>query len=139
MSESRSPVLTEHIHRLRVRYQETDAQGHAHHATYLNWFEVGRIELLRACGLSYRHLEETGVMLVVIEASCQYHTPVRYDDLIEITTRVLRSRGTRIRHGYEINCDERLVARGETTIASVNRDGRVVRLPDWLQIRDSEL
>lgn len=121
---------------IRVRYQETDAQGHTHHTTLINWFEIGRIEMLRAAGYSYRELEEAGILLVVTEVGCNYHSPTRYDDLVHLTTRVVHARGTRIRHDYEIRHDDRLVATGHTVVASVNPQGKPVRLPEWLRSRE---
>jgi len=127
--------LVQHQHEIRVRYQETDAQGHVHHTTYLNYFEIGRVEMLRAAGFSYRELEQQGIMLVVAEANCQYFAPAVYDDLLTVTTRVIRSKGVRIRHDYEIRRDETLIVMGHTVVASLGKDGKVKRLPEWLRIR----
>jgi acyl-CoA thioester hydrolase len=129
-----SPVT--HTIPIRVRYQETDAQGHTHHTTLINWFEIGRIEMLRAAGYNYRELEDAGILLVVTEVGCNYHSPTRYDDLVQLTTRVVTARGTRIRHEYEIRHEERLVATGYSVVASVNPQGKPVRLPEWLRSRD---
>ena len=71
---------------LRVRYAETDKMGVVYHANYFVWFEVGRCELLRAVGRSYRDLEETGIGLPVIEAHCEYKMPARYDDELQVKT-----------------------------------------------------
>ena len=73
---------------VRVRYPEVDRMGVAHHATHFVWFEVGRTELMRAKGVTYRRLEDDGVYLPVIEAACAYHAPARYDDLLCVVTRV---------------------------------------------------
>lgn len=126
--------LREHEHSIRVRYQETDAQGHVHHTTYVNYFEIGRIEMLRAAGYSYRALEDQGVMLVVSEVNCQFFAPARYDDLLTLKTRVVSAKGVRIRHEYEILRDETLMARGSTVVAAVGKDGKVKRLPHWLKL-----
>jgi acyl-CoA thioester hydrolase len=130
--------LLEHEIEIRVRYQETDAQGHAHHTTYVNWFEIGRIEMLRAAGFNYRDLEANGILLVVTEVGCRYYSPTQYDDLLQLTTRVISAKGTRIRHEYEIRHDEKLVASGFTVIAAVDRTGKVVRLPSWLRLAKNE-
>ena len=125
--------LVEHEHSIRVRYQETDAQGHAHHTTYVNYFEIGRVEMLRAAGHSYRSLEEQGILLVVTEVQCRYFAPARYDDLLTLTTRLVSSKGVRIRHEYEIKRLDTLVATGNSIVAAVGRDGKVKRLPKWLR------
>ena len=126
--------LAEHTIQLRVRYQETDAQGRLHHANYINYFEVGRVEMLRAAGYSYRELEANGIQLVVIEASCEYFQGAAYDDLISLTTRVVKSKGVRIQHEYEMRLDDSLIARGKTVVASVGQDGKVKRLPEFLRL-----
>jgi acyl-CoA thioester hydrolase len=133
--ESAGFGLLQHQFDIRVRYQETDAQGHAHHTTYVNYFEIGRIEMLRAAGFDYRDLENQGMMLVVTEVGCQYFVPARYDDVLRLTTTVVSSRGARIRHDYEIHRDQDLIARGFTVVAAVDRTGKVQRLPKWLRIR----
>src|SRR4029079_3669350 len=79
-------MLTSHEIEIRVRYQETDGQGRVHHANYLTWFELGRVELLRAMGHSYRELEEAGIYLVVAEASVQYYLPAMFDDILRLQT-----------------------------------------------------
>ncbi len=129
---------------IRVRYNETDGQGRVHHAQYLNYFERGRVELLRSRGHSYREFEESGLMLVVAEMNVQYLGAALFDDLLTLSTRVVRSRGVRIHHAYELTrpCPagnaaedsllEKIVT-GTSTIACVNRDGKVCRLPDYLR------
>ena len=120
---------------IRVRYQETDGQRRLHHANYLTYFEIGRVELLRENGIAYKDLEDSGVILVVAEMKCQYFLPAEYDDLLSLPTRVSRARGVRIYHDYEIKKGNELIATGSSVIASVNREGRVVRLPDWLLVK----
>ena len=103
-----------HLHEIeiRVRYQETDGQGRLHHANYINYFEVGRVELLRASGKSYRALEQEGLFLVVAEASCRYLAPAQYDDLLRLRTTTARAKGARIEHHYELLRDDELLAEG---------------------------
>ena len=132
VNPSRS-ILAEHEIEIRVRYQETDAQGHVHHANYLNYFEIGRVELLRSAGYDYRRMESEGLMLVVTQAACQYFQPANYDDLLRLKTKVVRSKGVRITHEYEIFRGDDLTATGQTVIASVDREGKVKRLPIWLR------
>ena len=123
-----------HETQLRVRFQETDAQGRAHHANYINYFEIGRVEMLRASGRTYRELEESGVMLVVTDVQCKYFLPAVYDDLLTIKTTVTRSKGVRVQHHYQIVRGDELLVEGETTVACVDRTGKVTRLPEWLRL-----
>lgn len=126
--------LLEHEIEIRVRYQETDAQGIVHHANYLNYFEIGRIEMLRAGNASYKAIEEAGIMLVVSEAKVNFHKPAHYDDLLRLHTKLEKARGVRIHHQYRLTRGDDLLVEGYTIVASVSRDGKVVRLPDWLRI-----
>ncbi len=117
---------------IRVRYQETDGQRRLHHANYINYFEIGRVELLRENGIAYKDLEDSGVILVVSEMKCQYFLPADYDDLLSLTTRVTKSKGVRICHDYELKKGDQLIATGASVIACINEQGKVTRLPDWL-------
>jgi acyl-CoA thioester hydrolase len=125
-------MLREHEIEIRVRYQETDGQGRVHHANYLTWFELGRVELLRAGGRSYRELEDAGIHLVVAEAHLQYFLPAQFDDILSLRTTTIRAKGARIEHQYEIFRGADLLVKGTTTVACINRSGRVTRLPEWL-------
>jgi acyl-CoA thioester hydrolase len=127
-------ILRQHDFEIRVRYQETDAQGRVHHASYINYFEIGRVELLRAAGHSYRELERQGILLVVTELACEYFLGAEYDDVLRLRTTTARARGARIEHHYELTRDDQLIVRGRTVIACVDRSGRVRRLPDWLRL-----
>jgi acyl-CoA thioester hydrolase len=112
------PVITE----ARVRYAETDQMGIVYYANYLVWFEIGRVELLRSLGLAYSQLEiEHECILPVIEASCRYRSPARYDDEIQIETRPALLRGSVIKFAYQIwrkaspkGEERKLLAEGET-------------------------
>ena len=77
-----------HEMEIRVRYQETDGQRRVHHANYLTYFEMGRTEMLRSYGYTYRAFEEAGLFMVVADASCKYLAPAQYDDLLVLRTRV---------------------------------------------------
>jgi acyl-CoA thioester hydrolase len=127
-------MLPSHEIELRVRYQETDGQGRVHHANYLTWFELARVELLRAAGHSYKELEEAGILLVVAEASLQYYLPAFFDDCLRLRVTVLQAKGARIQHEYKVFRGDDLLAEGTTTIACVDRTGRVSRLPPWLRM-----
>jgi acyl-CoA thioester hydrolase len=118
---------------LRVRYAETDRMGLVHHANYLVYFEQGRTELLRANGLNYKDLEDQGFLLVLTKADVRYRSPARYDDVLTIRTRVIRMTMVRIDHRYEVLRDGALLAEGTTTLACVDREGRVQALPEFLR------
>jgi acyl-CoA thioester hydrolase len=115
------PVTTE----VRVRYAETDQMGVVYYANYLVWFEVGRVELLRALGFSYSMLEtEHECILPVVEATCRYRSPARYDDQILIETRPALLRNSVLKFAYRIlrkasnshdGAEPMLLAEGETT------------------------
>jgi len=121
---------------IRVRYAETDGMGVVYYGNYLTWFEVGRTDLLRQLGESYREIEENErIHLPVIEAHCRYHKPARYDDLVDIVTRASRPSRTRLQFDYELSRaqDGVLLASGTTLHVAVGRDGRPCRLPQKLQ------
>ncbi len=120
---------------IRVRYAETDRMGLLHHANYLVYFEQGRTELLRSLGLAYKDLEDQGYLLVLTRAEIRYRSPARYDDLLTLRTIVERTTAVRIDHRYELLRDGTLIAEGSTTLACVDRDGRVQALPKILKER----
>src|SRR5262245_47651532 len=122
-------MTTSHEIEIRVRYQETDGQGRVHHANYLTWFELGRVELLRQMGHSYRELEAAGVMLVVAEMSVNYFLPAFFDDLLTLRTSTLKAKGARIEHRYEVRRGQDLLAEATTTVACIDKTGKVSRLP----------
>lgn len=117
---------------IRVRYAETDRMGLLHHANYLIYFEQGRTELLRQRGVSYRDVEDSGFLLVLTKAEVRYRLPARYDDLLTLRTIVQRVTPVRIEHRYELLRDGTLLAEGSTTLACVDREGRLQAMPDWL-------
>src|SRR5437588_12839539 len=82
----------QHELEFRVRYPETDPGGYVHHAHYFTYFEMGRTELLRASGRTYRDMEAAGLYVVVVRAECRYHRPARYDDLLRLRTPIVRIR-----------------------------------------------
>jgi len=125
-------MLRQHETQIRVRYQETDGQARLHHANYFTYFELGRTELLRAVGKSYLQVEEAGYLLVVVEIGCEYFLPAAFDDLLTLRTTVVRAKGARIEHQYEVFRDGQLLARGRSVVACVDRAGKPKRVPDWL-------
>ncbi len=120
---------------IRVRYAETDRMGLLHHANYLVYFEQARTELLRSQGLAYKDLEDQGYLLVLTKFEVRYRAPARYDDLLTVRTTVVRTTAVRIDHRYEVWRDGQLVAEASSTLACVDRDGRVQALPKILSQR----
>ncbi len=115
--------------RLRVRYTEVDAMGYLHHSRFLQYFEMGRVELLRVRGVRYADLERQGVFFVVVKAEVAFKRPARYDEEIDLTTRETRRTHVKIEHEYEVRREGTLLAEGKTTIACVGRDGRPMAIP----------
>ena len=122
--------------RVRVRYAETDQMRVAYHANFFVWFEVGRTDLLRQIGWSYREMEQAGFQLPVIEAHCRFLKPARYDDEIEIRTVGRLVSAVRVQFEYEAVrvADEVVAATGQTLHAAVTPAGRPCRLPN--RVRD---
>lgn len=118
--------------RVKVRYAETDQMGVAYYANYFVWFEVGRSQYCNDCGFSYRDMErETGLFLIVAEASCRYKNPARYEDDLIIRTRVTESTRRTLRFSYEIErADGAAVAIGETLHVLINAEGRPSSFPE---------
>ncbi len=127
-------TLRTHEISFRVRYKETDGQGFVHHSNYLNYFEMGRIEMLRAGERDYRKLEAAGVNLVVTETKLNFFVPAVFDDLLTLTTTVEKARGVRIKHSYPLVRGDELLVEGYTIVASIDNNGKVTRLPDWLRM-----
>ena len=118
---------------IRVRYAETDRMGLLHHANYLIYFEQARTELLRDQGKTYKDVEDAGFFLVLTKFEVKYRSPAKYDDLLTIRTTVTRTTPIRIEHRYEVLCENRLVAEGSSTLACVDREGKLQAMPEWLQ------
>jgi len=122
---------------VRVRYAETDQMGVAWHGEYLAWFEVGRTDLLRGCGCTYRELEAQGLRLPVIEVQARYLRPARYDDVLAIHTRLTDVGGARVSFDYEVRREgtEGPLATGSTSHAAIDLHGRPRRIPEDLRRR----
>lgn len=118
---------------IRVRYAETDRMGLLHHANYFVYFEMGRTELLRRRGLSYKEVEDGGHLLVIVEIGCKFKRPAFYDDLLVLRTSVSRVTHVKIVHRYELLREGVLLAEGHSTLACVDRDGKPQPLPDILK------
>lgn len=142
------PVPDRGACRVRVRYCECDPMGVAHHASYVPWLEMARTEILRDAGVTYAELEAAGVFLVVTKLEMRYRRPIRYDDMLEIRTRVVGGSRIKIRHEYEVAVVERagsapepsdpsvppdgVCSIGSSELACVDRTGRPTPLPEWL-------
>jgi acyl-CoA thioester hydrolase len=119
--------------RLRVRYAETDQMGVVYHSNYIIWMEVGRVELLRQLGFTYREMErEDHCHIAVVDVKCRFKSPAKYDDEILIRTRLLNVRESVIHFGYEILRaeDNTLLAEGETTHIVVDENMQKTALPE---------
>jgi len=119
--------------KFRVRYAETDQMGVVYHSNYVIWFEVGRVEMLRQLGFTYRDMEQQDeTHIAVVDLRCRYKVPARYDDLICVRTRLLNVRESLLRFGYEVvrDTDELLLAEGETVHLVVDAQLKRMKLPE---------
>jgi acyl-CoA thioester hydrolase len=108
---------------IRVRYGETDQMGYCYYGNYAQFYEVGRVEALRNLGFSYRSLEESGIMLPVLEFKIKYLKPAYYDDLLKVKTTVHEIKGARMLFTYEMfNEKNELVNTGETTLVFISKE-----------------
>ncbi len=123
------------VYLYRVRYADTDQMGVVYHARYLEWFEAARTEMLRGWGISYKELEEKGIALPVVEVRCRYRMPVRYDEEVEIHTRLNEATRSKILIAYEVSeaGTRRMRASGYTLHCYLSREGKPVRAPHWLE------
>jgi acyl-CoA thioester hydrolase len=129
-------MLRQHEIEIRVRYPETDPGGYVHHGQYFTYFELGRTELLRASGRSYRDMEAEGAYVVVVRAQCRYHRPARYDDLLRLRTTIARLRAAVVEHDYHLFRGEELLAEAHVVLCCVDRDGNPQRWPEWMSIEE---
>ena len=120
---------------VRVRFADTDAQGIAHNASYLVWYEVARVEYLRAYAGGYQALRDHGIEALVLESHCRYVVPAVFDDILHVHTRCVGLRGARFRYEYAIVRDDgTLMADGYTAHACVDSATlKPTRVPDWLR------
>jgi acyl-CoA thioester hydrolase len=120
-----------HETKLRVRYAEIDAQGHVNNAVYLSYFEVGRVEWLRAAGLSYRELEERGYGIVVVEVLAHYRRAAFFDDELTLRTELADLSRASMRFEYVVSRDGELLVTGHTRHACVDlATGKPIRVPE---------
>ena len=112
--------MIRHTTQVRVRYRDTDQMGVVYHGVYLEFFETGRTEFLREAGMAYSSIEETGVMLPVLEAALSMKRSARYDDLLEVHSIIRETPTARLRIEYEICRDDELLVTGYTVHAFVS-------------------
>ena len=128
--------MFEHQIEIDVRYYETDGQGVVHHANYFQYFELARVEMLKAMGHDYADLERDGVFLVVHSIACKYHRPARFGDRVRIHTKVARATMARIDHEYRVYVGAEWIAEASSTIACVDGKGHVRRMPECIVTRE---
>ena len=118
----------------RVRYSETDQMGVVYHGNYAQYFEIGRTELLRSTGITYKYMENNGVMLPVISLSANFKKSALYDDEITITTTLKKTPNVKIEFDYEIiNQNNELICTGNTILAFVNmKTKKPIRCPEYV-------
>ena len=118
---------------IRVRYAETDPMGLLHHSRYLVYFEMGRTELLRLAGMDYKWCEQQGIFFVVARINVRYKAPARYDDLLTLTTTATTISPAKIEHDYFLRRDNQLLCQAQSTIACIDRQGRLQPVPEFLR------
>lgn len=126
--------MNTHQFTTRVRYAETDQMGVVYHGNYAVYFEMGRVEWLRNMGISYKKMEETGIMLPVVSLTMNYKKPARYDDLLTVTTRFKSQTSVKIEFDYEIHNEKgELLTTGHSVLVFVDmRTGKPTLPPDYI-------
>lgn len=124
-----------HEFKIRVRYAETDQMGVVYHGNYAQYFEMGRVEWLRNLGVSYKSMEEAGIMLPVVSLTMNYKKPARYDDLLTIKTILKKQDGVKIEFDYEIyNEKHELLTTGYSMLVFVDmKSGRPTSPPQYVK------
>ena len=132
-------AMVEPVHKTtcRVLYGDTDAAGVVYYANYLRYFEKGRTEYMRNLVMTYREIEAQGLVLPVIECYSRYKAPAAYDDLLTIETSLVQVKQVSCRFNYRIyknnsDLDRTFLAKGYTVHASIDRSGKLTRLPEEL-------
>jgi len=116
--------------KIKVRYVETDQMGIVHHSNYYPWFEIGRTEFIKEIGMTYSDMEAQNVMLPLVESSCKYIIGAKYEDELTIQTWIEELTGAKIVFKYQVvrDLDNKVIAKGSTTHAFVNKEFRVMNL-----------
>ena len=123
--------MNKHYIQVRVRYQETDRMGIVYHANYLSYFELGRVEWLRNKGLDYARLEDSGVLLPVVNVSISYKAPARYDQLLSVETELVKIGGASLVFQNKIyDENKRLLVEGEVTLVATDSSSfKPIKIP----------
>jgi acyl-CoA thioester hydrolase len=126
--------MKEHEFNVRVRYAETDQMGVVYHGNYAQYFEMGRVEWLRNLGISYKWMEDNGIMLPVVSLNINYKKPARYDDLLRVKTIFKSQSSVKIEFDYEIyNEQQELLTIASSTLVFVNmKTGRPTVPPEYV-------
>ena len=120
-----------HQIKFRVLYSDTDKMGYMYYGQYAKYLEMGRVEALRSLGLSYKSMEDKGVMLPVLDLKLKYLKPLFYDDQVTLTTKVSKMPGTRIYFEYELlNQEGELTTIAETTLVFIDLNGKPCLMPE---------
>ena len=132
--ELKHKYLASHTIKIVPRYCETDQAGVVHHTVYPIWFEMGRTELLRANGHIYRDLEKQGILFVVVDLFTRYRRPAFYDVSLDLTTTCTNMTTAKVEHTYHLKRTDTgiLLAEGKTTLACVDAQGKVQRVPNFM-------
>lgn len=117
--------------KIRVRYCETDQMRYVHHSNYAKYFEIGRTELIKSTGMTYKEIEEQDIMLPVIELACNFNAPAFYDDLLTITTSLTKQPTAKIQFDYIIkNQNDKLICTGKTVLVFISaKTNKPMRCP----------
>lgn len=129
--QDNSPYLNiMHSKDVRVTYSQTDRMGFVYYANYLVWFEIGRTELLRDLNVTYKDIEDNGILLPVVKSECSYKSPAKYDDVITIQTKISEISKIGLTFSYTIirPKDNKLIADGITKHIFVNKDGKILKI-----------
>jgi len=134
MSFPKRMTIQSHTITVVPRYAETDKAGVVHHSVYPVWFEMGRTELLRANGLAYKDLEQSGVLFVVAELFIKYRRPAMYDEKLQLETHCSAVTAGKVKHSYKLTrcCDGTILAEGSSVLACVSAEGKVRRIPEFM-------
>lgn len=126
--------MKNHQFEVRVRYAETDQMGVVYHGNYAQYFEMGRVEWLRNLGITYKFMEEQGIMLPVVSLTLNYKKPARYDDLLTVKTIFKKQESVKIEFDYEIHSEKgELLTTGNSVLVFVSmKTGRPVLPPDYV-------
>ncbi|MFA7446400.1 MAG: thioesterase family protein [Flavobacteriaceae bacterium] len=127
--------MNTHQYTTRVRYAETDQMGVVYHGNYAVFFEMGRVEWLRNLGVSYKQMEESGIMLPVVSLTMNYKKPARYDDLLTVITRFKSQTSVKIEFDYEIHNEKgELLTTGYSLLVFVDmKTGKPTLPPDYIK------